>query len=258
MFFLQSVPIFLLDYSFWLLLRWLLLQWLLLGWLLLRWLLLGSLFLTFNPNKTRLGETGYLGKLFFLLTVCVGIHFFDSPTFSQHSQSAKLLLPTPHCTALSWLTEHHVIPMVIKCFPPNPYPLKKGIFLSGKHSKHVLLLTYLACLQRLINNLRWMFNHVKTKDVLLVAKTLISSHFNQLYVVLTSFNQLPKVIIKNCSLKKYISELLFQRYISKLPSQKIHFKRRSEQFKVTNHCCCLTKKCNSQIYSVSDVYHFAN
>ena len=61
-----------------------------------------------------------------------------------------------------------------------------------------------------------------------VVTTLINNRFNQLSIVLTSFNQPPKLFMKNCSLKKYVSELLSQKCISK-------------QFKVKNHCCCLTK-----------------
>ena len=92
----------------WLLLRWLPLRWLLLGWMLRRWLFLGWLLLTFSLNKTPLGETGCLGNLYFLLTGCLGIQF-DSPPFSQCSQLGCLWLPSPHCTALVWLTRHHSI-----------------------------------------------------------------------------------------------------------------------------------------------------
>ena len=37
--------------------------------------------LTFNFNKTSLGETGYLCNPYFLLTDCLGIQFFDSPAY---------------------------------------------------------------------------------------------------------------------------------------------------------------------------------
>ena len=59
-----------------------------------------------------------------------------------------------------------------------------------------------------------------------------------------------KNTFKNCSLKKCISKLLSQKYISqsvlikyisKFLPQKKHFKSSSKQFKVKNHCCCLTK-----------------
>ena len=49
---------------------------------LLHWWLL----LTFNLNKTSLGETRCLGNLYFLLTGCLGKQFFYSPPFSQYSQ----------------------------------------------------------------------------------------------------------------------------------------------------------------------------
>ena len=35
-----------------------------------------------------------------LPTFCLGIQFFDSSSFSQHSQLGYLWLPTPHCAAL--------------------------------------------------------------------------------------------------------------------------------------------------------------
>ena len=78
--------------------------------------------LIFNLNKTPLGETRCLSNPYFLLTGCLGIQFFP---LSQHSQFSYLWLPTPHCAALVWLTGHHAMPVVTKCFPPNPY-LGKG------------------------------------------------------------------------------------------------------------------------------------
>ena len=96
----------------------------LLGWLLLARLLLAWLLLTWNLNKAPLGKTGCLGNPYFLLTGCLVTQFFDSPQFSQHSYLGHLWLPTPHCAALLWLTGDHTIPLVIKCFPPKPYPGK--------------------------------------------------------------------------------------------------------------------------------------
>ena len=55
-----------------------------------------------NFNKTPLGETGYQGNPYVLLTGCLGNHFFDLP-LSQHSQlvhCAVHWLPAPHCAAL--------------------------------------------------------------------------------------------------------------------------------------------------------------
>ena len=70
--------------------------------------------------------------------------------------------------------------------------------MCGKHSKHVPLLTYLTRLQPVINNSRLIFKHVKTKNVLPMVKnlikkhkvvaTLIRNHFDQLFIVLTSFS----------------------------------------------------------------------
>ena len=47
--------------------------------------------------KTPLGETGCLINPYFLLTGCLGIHFF---IHSQHSQLGYFWLPTPHCAVL--------------------------------------------------------------------------------------------------------------------------------------------------------------
>ena len=49
---------------------------------------------------------------------------------SKQSHLGYLWLPTPHYAALVWLTEHHVIPMVIKPFPPNLYPERQRISLG--------------------------------------------------------------------------------------------------------------------------------
>ena len=51
-------------------------------------------------------------------------------SLSQHSQLGYLWLPTPHCAALVWLTGHHGIPLVAKCFQPNPYLGKQKISLG--------------------------------------------------------------------------------------------------------------------------------
>ena len=89
--------------------------WLLLGWPFFRWLLL-----TFSLNKTPLGETGCLENLYFLLTGCLSIQFFDLPPFSQHSQLDFLWLPTLDCAARAWLTGRHSTPLVTRCFPLQP------------------------------------------------------------------------------------------------------------------------------------------
>ena len=84
-------------------------------WLLLRWL-----FLTFNLNKTPLGETGCLSKPYFLITACLGIQFFDSPL--SQTQSVRLPLaayPSLRSHCVTYRT--YVIPLVTKYFPPSRY-----------------------------------------------------------------------------------------------------------------------------------------
>ena len=87
------------------------------------------LFLTFNFNKSPLGETGCLDNPYFLLTGCLGIQFFDSP-LSQHSQLGNLWLPSPHCTAPVWLMGQDASPLVTRCFLLNPYLGKQRISLE--------------------------------------------------------------------------------------------------------------------------------
>ena len=99
------------------------------------------------------------------------------------------------------------------------------------------LLTYLAWLQLITNNSRLIFQHVRTKDALLVVKIFIkqnSCSINQQSLISRHFNQLLKVIIKiapsenacqNCSFKNHTSIILAQNYtlkkgISKLLSQR--------------------------------------
>ena len=81
-------------------------------------------------SKTPLWETGCLGNPYSLLTGCLGIQFFNLPPSSKDSQLRYLWLSTPHCAALVWLTGHHAIPLVIKCFSSNPYLGKQIISLG--------------------------------------------------------------------------------------------------------------------------------
>ena len=68
---------------------------------------------------------------------CSGIQFFDSPPLCQHSQLVYLCLPTPNCAALVWLTGHHAMPAVTKCFLSNPYLGKQRISLGVVNILHM-------------------------------------------------------------------------------------------------------------------------
>ena len=58
--------------------------------------------------------------------------------------------------------------------PTQPLPREGDDFpWGGNYSKHVPLLTWLAWLQPIYSDPKFIFIHVKTKEVLLVAKTLI-------------------------------------------------------------------------------------
>ena len=59
-------------------------------------------------------------------------------------------------------------------------PRKAEDFLRGdNHSKHVPLPTYLARMQPIHYNSRFVFTHVKTTKILLVVKTLIKKNIEQ-------------------------------------------------------------------------------
>lgn len=109
----------------------------------------------------------------------------------------------------------------------------EDFFGGGRHPKHMPWLTCVAWLQPIINNSKLIFKQIKIKNALLAVKALtksrnilaalINSHFNQFSIMLASFNQLPKIVIKNWSLRKYISVLLFHKYNFKFFPQKIYF-----------------------------------
>ena len=86
----------------------------------MEWLLLGWLLLIFSLNKTPLGETGCLSNPYFLLTGSSDIQFFDSPPFP--TQSVRLPLVTyPSLCSTCVTYRSYAMPLVTKCFPPNPY-----------------------------------------------------------------------------------------------------------------------------------------
>ena len=77
------------------------------------WLLLGWLLLIFTLNKTPLGETGCLSNPDFLLTSCLGIQFFDSPSFPNTVSWATfgyLPLTVQHLCDLQDTMPYHWLP----------------------------------------------------------------------------------------------------------------------------------------------------
>ena len=162
----------------WLLFRWLLLRWLLLGWLFLRWLLIGWLFLrwlllTFNLNKTPLEEIRCFNNPYFF-TYWLPKHsvFWFTPSSVQSVGQPLITYPSLCSTCMTYRTPCHSIGHQV--LPTQPLLREVEDFpRGGKHSKHVPLLTCLAWLQPVINNLRLTFKHVKIKNGLLVVKSLI-------------------------------------------------------------------------------------
>ena len=66
-------------------------------------------------NKTRLGQTGCLSNLYYLLAT-------QAPSFlihplSQTRSARPWLVGSPHCTAYVSLRRHHSTPFVTMCFP---------------------------------------------------------------------------------------------------------------------------------------------
>ena len=125
---------------------------------------------------------------------CSDVQFFDSPSFSKHIQLGYLWLPTsPFATPLL-PTGHHVMPTTTKCFPPNPY-LEKQIISLG------VLIILSTCFwshtepdfNQLLIIRDWYLRMSKPKDVLLMVKSV------------------TKLTWSNCSLRKSISKLLFQK-----------------------------------------------
>ena len=108
-------------------------------------------------SKTPAGETACICICFFFECIC--IQFFNSLT-------CDLWHAMPRQKSLT------LIPREAEDFPRG-----------DNHSKHVPLPTYLALLQPIYYNCRFVFIHVNTLNILLLVKTLIkkqsSSHSNQ-------------------------------------------------------------------------------
>ena len=123
-------------------------------------------------------------------------------------------------------------------------PCKSCKFLRYSKSTSIMLhlasiLTYLAWSQPVIDNLRLIFNCFKIKNVLLVVKSLIknSDKINLQRLISSHSNQLPKVIIENCSLKKIHFRTALSEIHSKILPSKMHFK--SALLKTTFQNCSL-------------------
>ena len=106
-----------------------------------RWLLLGWLLLTFSLKrqsfslKTPLRESGCLGNPYFLFTGCLSIELFDSPPFSQYSQSDHPWLSTPCCAAPALFMRRHATPEVTGTshpfFTASTTDVRERFLLSG-------------------------------------------------------------------------------------------------------------------------------
>ena len=134
----------------------------------------------------------------------VDIQFFYSSPFSQHSQLRYLLLPTRHCVALydlqdtmpfHWSTSafHRILSMCLCSYTSA--------------SKHMHLLD---CNQLLIIQ-EWYLSMSKWKMVYFwwTKKAQSSQYIKQQPRISSHSKQLSKVIIKNCSFKKWFQNTHF-------------------------------------------------
>ena len=103
------------------------------GWqvqLLLAWLLLN-----FSLCKTPLGETWCLGTLYFLLTGCIRIQFFNSP-LTQSVRPPMVTYPSLCSTCVTYRTSCHAIGHQV--LPTQPLPTEEEDFPRGeRHFKRV-------------------------------------------------------------------------------------------------------------------------
>ena len=102
------------------------------------------LFSILNLSKLSLAKTGYLGSPYFLFTGCLSIRFFESSLIPTRSVRLPLVTyPSLWNTCVAYRTPCHSTGHQV--LPTQPLPREAEDFpRGGKHSKHVLLLTYLA------------------------------------------------------------------------------------------------------------------
>ena len=122
--------------------------------------------------KTPLGETGWLGNLYFYLLVAEVSSFLSHPNGVSWATYGYLPFTVQHL----WLTVHYATPLVTRCFPIQHLPREVANFHRGdNHFKHMPPLTYLPWLQPICYNSRLVFIRVNTAKVLLALKTLIKN-----------------------------------------------------------------------------------
>ena len=66
-------------------------------------------------NKTRLGQTGCLSNLYYLLATQASSFLIH--LLSQTKSTRTWLVGSPHCAAYLSLRRHHSTPFVTMCFP---------------------------------------------------------------------------------------------------------------------------------------------
>ena len=133
-----------------------------------------------NLCKTLLGENGCLGNPYFTYWLPKHPVFLFTLALTQSVRLpmvtyASLCSPCVTYGTLCHATGHQVLPTLATALLPIPRGAED--FPRGaNHSKHVPLSTYLAWLQPIYYNSRFVFILVKTARILLVVKTLIKKH----------------------------------------------------------------------------------
>ena len=104
--------------------------------------------------------------------------FLDCPGTQFCYLSVMLPLATYHSlcsTSVTYRMSCHASGHLM--LPTLSLPREAEDFPRGdKHLKHEPLLSYLSSLQPVINNSRLILNHLKTKNILLVVKSLAKKH----------------------------------------------------------------------------------
>ena len=134
---------------------------------------LSGYFADFEQVKTfatPLGESGCLGNSYF--TYWLPKHPVFWFTLTQSVRLPMVTYPSLCSPCVTYGTLCHAIGHQV--LPTQPLPREAEDFPRGdNHSKHVPLPTYLAWLQPIYYNSRFVFILVKTVKILLVVKTLI-------------------------------------------------------------------------------------
>ena len=135
-----------------------------------------------NYDKTPVGELEYLSIFW------PPPHVNSTPPWLLRSvkvSTSSELYPDMRLFFFIWMPRHPVFCFALTCDLRDVMPHKRSLTLFSReaedfprgdnHSKHMPLLTYLAWLQPVHHNPKFVFIHFNTAKVLLVVKTFIKN-----------------------------------------------------------------------------------